>query len=175
MKRWLLPFCLLLITLGGTLYYQQNRATGRSGFAAPDFNLRDLNGKSVRLSDHRGKVVFLNVWATWCPPCRMEMPSMERLHQRFRGRDFVMLAVSEDQGDAALVHQFARELGLTFSILLDTDGSLPPRYGITGYPETFVIDRNGNVIDHIIGPDDWDSDNAIRYFAALLDGASNVK
>jgi len=169
MKRWILPFGFLLFALSGAFYYQQQQTSGRAGFPAPDFVLKDLNGHSFRLADFRGKVVFLNVWATWCPPCRMEMPSMERLHRRLKGKDFVMLTVSEDEDSTASVRQFVEELGITFPVLADPNGIVPPRYGITGYPETFVIDRDGRVIEHTLGPEDWESERALRFFTTLLD------
>jgi peroxiredoxin len=168
MKRWGLPFSLLLIALCAAFYYQQRQAAGRAGFPAPDFSLPDLDGHLHRLSDLRGNVVFLNLWATWCPPCRMEMPSMERLHQRLRGKDFVMLAVSEDETGAAAVQPFVEEMRLTFPVLLDTEGTLPSRYGVTGYPETFLIDRDGRVVHHTIGPEDWDSEPVYQFLQKLL-------
>lgn len=169
MNRWLPALFLFAALLGTFFFFQQSPRHGRAGFPAPDFVLPDLQGHAVRLADHRGKIVFLNLWATWCPPCREEMPSMQRLYQKMRGRDFVMLAVSEDQ-DAAAVAAFAEQMRLSFPILLDSKGDLPPRYGVTGYPETFVIDRNGDVIQHIIGPENWDSPNALAYFHNLLAG-----
>jgi len=168
MKRWGLPFSFLLVALAAAFYYQQRQAAGRAGFPAPDFSLRDLDGRVHRLSDYRGKVVFLNLWATWCPPCREEMPSMEHLHQRLRGQDFVMLAVSEDEAGVTAVQPFAREMGLTFPILLDARGTLPARYGVTGFPETFLIDRSGRVVHHVIGPEDWDSESVDRFLLQLL-------
>ena len=93
---------------------------------------------------------------------------MERLHQRMRGKDFVMLAVSEDDDGANAVRPFVQQMGLTFPVLLDTDGVVPPRYGVTGYPETFLIDRGGRVVHHTIGPEDWDSDEAYRFLTQLL-------
>src|SRR5207247_5630562 len=95
--------------------------------------------------------------------------SMERLHRRMRGTDFIMLAVSEDEDGSASVRPFVDQMGLTFPILLDPDGGLPSRYGVTGYPETFVIDREGRVIQHTIGPENWESESAYRYFLQLLD------
>jgi peroxiredoxin len=173
MKRWGVPFSLLVIALAGAFYYQQRQGAGRTGFPAPDFSLRDLAGRTHRLSDFRGKVVFLNLWATWCPPCRMEMPSMERLHQRLRGKDFVLLAVSEDESGATAVQPFVQEMGLTFPILLDTEGTVPPRYGVTGYPETFLIDRDGRVVHHTIGPEDWDSEAIYQFLVQLLQQTPN--
>ncbi|MFQ5667384.1 MAG: TlpA disulfide reductase family protein [Candidatus Binatia bacterium] len=168
MKRWALPLGFLLIALGGAFYYQQLQAGARAGFPAPDFTLTDLDGRPHRLADFRGKVVFLNVWATWCPPCRMEMPSMERLYQRLQREDFVMLAVSEDEGGYGVVRPFVEQLGLTFPVLMDPDGIVPQRYGVTGYPETFIIDRGGQVVQHTIGPADWEHDQIYDYFLHLL-------
>ncbi len=172
MKRWSLPFSLLLIALGAALYYQHLHAGSRAGFPAPDFNLKDLSGRVHRLSDFRGKVVFLNFWATWCPPCRMEMPSMERLHQRLRGKDFVLLAISEDETGRAAVQPFVGQLGISFPVLLDEEGRVPQHYGVTGYPETFIIDRGGRVVQHTIGPEDWDSEPVYRYLIQLLDSSA---
>lgn len=93
---------------------------------------------------------------------------MERLHRRMRGRDFVMLAVSEDEGGKDAVAPFVAELGLTFPVLLDPEARLSPRYGVTGYPETFLIDRDGKVVQHTIGPAEWDGEQAAAYIAALL-------
>ena len=97
---------------------------------------------------------------------------MERLHRRLARADFVMLGVSEDTGGALVVAPFIQSLDLTFPILLDEQGRLPPRYGVTGYPETFIIDRAGNVVKHHIGPAEWDEDDMIAYFASLLDHAA---
>lgn len=154
--------------LGLTLWAQTFQTSRLAGFAAPDFALPDLNGAQHRLSDYRGKVVFLNLFTTWCPPCRLEMPAMEQLHQRLRSRGFIVLAVSEDEAGAAVVAPFVRELGLTFPVLLDTENRLPTRYGMTGYPETFLIGRDGNVVKQFIGPEDWLSQDMARYFDALL-------
>ena len=171
MKRWALPFGFLLIALGGAFYYEQRQASGRAGFPAPDFALADLAGTTRRIADFRGKIVFLNLWATWCPPCREEMPSMETLHRRLHGKDFVMLAVSEDEAGIAAVKPFVDQGGFTFPVLIDRDGLVSQRYGVTGYPETFIIDREGRVIQHVIGPEDWDSERAYQYFIHLLDQA----
>lgn len=169
MKRALLPVLLLLAALAGVAALQSAQRGPRTGYAAPDFALPDLTGVTHRLSAYRGKVVFLNLWTTWCPPCRMEMPAMERLHRSLSGRDFVMLAVSEDEGGADAVAPFVAELGLSFPVLLDPEARLSPRFGVTGYPETFIIDRDGNVVNHIIGPAAWQSEEMMSYFAALLE------
>lgn len=93
---------------------------------------------------------------------------MEALHQHLKGRDFVVLAVAEDEGGAAVVAPFVRELGLTFPVLVDPEATLSPRFGATGYPETFIIDRSGRVVNHVIGPAEWNSPDMIAYFERLL-------
>jgi len=170
MTRWLAPLAILIVALAAALYYQHDRQrTAAASFPAPDFALNDLGGRSHRLSAYRGKIVFLNFWATWCPPCREEMPSMERLYRRLGHGDFAMLAVNEDEDGAPVVRQFVDGMGLSFPVLLDVKGTVPPRYGVTGYPETFVIDRSGQVVNRFIGPADWDSAALRAYFAQLLD------
>jgi cytochrome c biogenesis protein CcmG/thiol:disulfide interchange protein DsbE len=142
---------------------------GKASWVAPDFVIEDLDGAAVRLSNFRGKVVFVNVWTTWCEPCRAEMPSMEALYQRMPKEGFVMLAVSADADGREVVEPFVRELGLTFPVLLDVDGQVPGRYGVTGYPETFIIDRNGKVVAHEIGPRDWNDPRHEQALRVLMD------
>jgi peroxiredoxin len=168
MNRSFVPVIFVVVALAAVfgLQYLQSQSTA---YDAPDFTLPDLTGTTHSLSNYKGKVVFLNFWATWCPPCRMEMPGMERLYRRLRDRDFVMLAVSADEEGKKAVAPFVEELGLTFPILLDPEGRLSPRYGVTGYPETFVIDREGKVVNHTIGPAEWQSEEMARYFESLLD------
>jgi peroxiredoxin len=131
--------------------------------------LADLSGRAVRLANLRGRIVFLNVWATWCEPCREEMPAMEALYERFHGPDFEMLAVNADQGGRELVEHFVEEFHLTFPVLLDPELQIADRYGVTGYPETFLIERNGRVVGHVIGPRDWDSPASHAAVRRLID------
>ena len=98
---------------------------------------------------------------------------MQALYQKLRGTDFVMLAVAEDTNPED-VRAFVKDLGVTFPVLLDTDNRLPARYGVTGFPETFVIDRDGQVIKHVIGPEEWDSPGIIAYFEDLLGKGKSV-
>ncbi len=135
---------------------------------APDFVLPDLQGKAVRLSQLKGKVVFLNIWATWCPPCRKEMPTMESLYQRFKGMDFVMLAVNQDAEGAKTVIPYLQEGNFTFPVLLDTHGEVGRRYGVTGLPETFIIDREGHIVHHHIGYQDWSGVNVEGALSNLM-------
>ena len=113
----------------------------KAGDVAPDFTLATLKGDSVRLSDYRGKVVFLNFWATWCPPCREEMPSMESLYRGLKGREFEMLAVSIDRKEEKAMRPFVTGFPLTFPVLLDPDKEIYGLYRLTGVPETFIIDK----------------------------------
>ncbi|MEX2155441.1 MAG: TlpA disulfide reductase family protein [Gemmatimonadales bacterium] len=140
------------------------------GSTAPQFHATDLRTeKPVTLDDYRGKVILLNVWATWCGPCRVEMPSMERLHNRFAGQDFRVVAVSVDQEGPDVVTAFADSLRLTFDILHDQSGAIQGRYQTTGVPESFVIDRDGVIVRKIIGAADWDAPVNEALIRRLLD------
>jgi peroxiredoxin len=127
------------------------------GSRAPEFRAVNLTtGHPASLGDYRRQVVLLNVWATWCAPCRVEMPSLERLHRKLAGDDFHVVAVSIDDADSSVVRQFARELGLTFDLLQDRTGVIQRLYQTTGVPESFVIDREGIIIKKVIGAAEWD-------------------
>ncbi len=127
------------------------------GSRAPQFTATDLaSGRVTTLADYRGTVVLLNVWATWCQPCRVEMPSLERLHRRLGGADFRVVAVSVDEQGPEVVAKFAQDLGLSFEILHDRSGAIQRAYQTTGVPESFVIDRDGVIIKKVIGPAEWD-------------------
>jgi len=167
-KRWFAPLAGLVLALVAIVWMQKGLQGSPAPYPAPNFALVDLSGNTHRLSDFRGKVVFLNLWTTWCPPCRMEMPAMQALYRRMKGRDFVMLAVSSDEDGARAVAPFVKELGLSFPVLLDPAGRVSARYGISGYPETFVISREGDIIKHFIGPADWQSPAMETYFLKLL-------
>jgi peroxiredoxin len=122
---------------------------------APDFTLPDLGGKRVRLGDQRGKkAVLINFWATWCLPCRDEMPTLERL-SRQRRDTLEVLAISLDTVGAARVRMFARELGLTFPILLDPELAVARRYRIRALPASFIVDRTGVIRHRELGYRDW--------------------
>lgn len=140
------------------------------GGAAPDFDAVQLpTGKPVTIEDYRGKVVLLNIWATWCPPCKVEMPSMERLHRKLAGTDFRLVAVSVDEDDSTAVNKFVKEMGLTFEILHNRDGSIRRIYQTTGVPESFVIDRDGVIVKKIIGAADWEAPVNEALIRRLLD------
>jgi peroxiredoxin len=129
--------------------------TVAAGKLASDFTLKDLKGRQVSLASLRGKVVFLNVWATWCAPCREEMPSIESLYKDFKtNRDFVVLAVSQDT-DGGTVQPFVEQNHLQFTVLLDPRNEVGELYDVNGIPETFIIGRDGRIVAHHVGPYDW--------------------
>lgn len=138
------------------------------GIEVPNFVFPDINGKEVSLADHKGKVVLLNVWATWCPPCRQEMPSMQRLYEKFKGESFEILAVSIDSAGREAVAPFMREMNLTFPALLDPRETIMSLYGITGVPESFIIDKDGILVKKIIGPINWASSEVFLFFKDLI-------
>ncbi len=139
------------------------------GKPAPEFSLADLKGNAVRLANLKGKVVFVNVWATWCEPCRQEMPSMQALYDTLAGGDFTMLAVNSDQSGRDVVEKFVEMYELRFPVLPDPNLQVAGRYKVTGYPETFVIDRNGMIVAHEIGPRHWDAPATIAAFKTLIE------
>jgi len=135
---------------------------------APRFVLPDLGGKVVRMEDLRGKVVLLNLWTTWCPPCVDEMPTLEALARHMAGRDFVLLAVSQDEVPAK-VGPWIAEHKFTFPVLLDEHGQVGADLGITGYPETFIVDRNGRIVHHHVGYRNWADSGIVAAIEHLLD------
>jgi peroxiredoxin len=132
-----------------------------------DFTLPLLGGENVTLSSFKGNVIVLNFWATWCPPCRVEMPSMETLYQRYKDQGLVMLAVNLRENDG-VVQQFIREHGYTFPVLVDRDGRTGSIYGIEAIPTTFIIDREGRIIGRIVGSIYWDTPQVFAAIEALL-------
>ena len=138
------------------------------GLPAPDFKFPGMDGKMVSLSDFRGKVVLVNIWATWCRSCVDEMPSMEKLYQKLKNQDFEILAVSIDSLGAEVVAPFMKKYKLTFPALMDSEGTLRIAYRTTGVPESFIIDKDGKLVKKIIGPLDWTNAEVLRYFHVLI-------
>lgn len=152
-RRWM-----LLVTLLAVLGFFALAAT-RLGIAmvpvdldkpAPEFALPDLDGEIVRLSDYRGKVVLVNFWATWCPPCKEEMPALQQLHEEMGDR--VEILGLDRAEPAETVRRFVRKYGITFKVLLDREDEVARRYQLTGIPETFFVDSEGVVRVKWIGP-----------------------
>lgn len=149
------------------------------GTRAPSFPATDLQGRPVRLEELRGQVVLLNIWATWCGPCRDEMPSLERLHKELGPRGLKIVAVSVDAAPGAVapggqeggdVAEFARQLGLTFTIWHDPSGQIQRTYRTTGVPESFIIDRDGVIQKKVIGATEWDTGSHPELIRRLLGG-----
>ena len=135
---------------------EQSTAPGiaqpQEGFLAPDFQLTSLAGENIRLSDLRGRAVILNFWASWCPPCRAEMPAIQAVHEKYSAEDLIVVAInasSQDNLDAA--QEFLDSLNLSFLVLKDTTGSVQELYQVTALPTTFFIDRQGIIQKLVIG------------------------
>jgi len=148
------------------------------GADAPDFQAVTLSPRAMTteaagvekgVDDYAGEVVLLNIWATWCGPCRIEMPSMERLQQRLGPKGLRIVAVSvDDPGMEAKINAFADELSLSFELLYDAPGRIRQQYQTTGVPETFIIGRDGTIRRRIIGADDWSSEANVAFLERLL-------
>lgn len=180
-SRW--PYVFAIIVAGAVVavaWLTRNRLQPVvSGYPAPTFEVVDADGSPVTLATYEGKVVLLNVWATWCAPCREEMPSMQRLYDRFTPDDFEIAAISIDaplgQRDAAGNPggdplAFAQALGLTFPILLNPSGDIQRIYRTTGVPESFLISRNGVIYKKVAGATDWDSRTNLGLVKRLVAG-----
>lgn len=141
----------------------------RPGSDAPEFTAVNLaDGDTVSLQDYDGDVILLNLWATWCAPCEVEMPSMQRLHELLGPSGLRIVAVSVDTQESALVAQWVTERGLTFDVLHDKRGEIMTDYQATGWPESFIIDRDGVIVRKIWGPAEWDDPAEVAVFQRLL-------
>ena len=144
-------------------------------FTAPAISLADTNGHSVELSELRGKLVLVNLWATWCEPCLREMPSLERLQSRL-GERIAVLAVSEDRGGNKTVEPFIAKLGLkSVKIYIDPKSEVGHAFGARGLPTSFLIDREGKVLGRVEGAAEWDSPKILGVLEPLLSGNGVVK
>ena len=162
----------------GVAWLNQDRVQPvTTGTVAPDFEVKDLGGGLARLSDHRGEVVLVNIWATWCPPCREEMPSMERLYQEVGENAFEIMAVSVDAELGLLdrdgqvggdIQAFADSFGLTFPMLHNPSGDIQRLYRTSGVPETFLIGRDGIIYKKVAGGTEWDAPQHKELIQRLL-------
>ncbi|HEO66286.1 MAG TPA: TlpA family protein disulfide reductase [Spirochaetes bacterium] len=133
---------------------------------ANNFTLKNLEGQKVSLKDFRGKVVFLNFWATWCGSCRAEMPSMQKLYQTLKDKDFVMLGVAVDQTQDP-VEPYVELLEMTFPVVYDSDKEVSSRYRLSATPTTYIIDKDGTILGKVVGESDWASKTSIDLFNKL--------
>lgn len=176
---WIL-FVITGITLIALSILSNNRKTAQTGVvfainseprALPNVRFADGEGKTVTLQDFRGKVVLLNVWATWCPPCRKEMPSLDRLQQQFGGRGFEVVALSVDRGGTpAAIQTFYRETDVrSLAVYIDASAQASGQLGVVGIPTTLLIDGAGREIGRLTGPAEWDGPAAIAAIRRHLD------
>jgi len=134
----------------------------------PDFSLQDLNGKKFGLNQFKGKVIFLNFWATWCGPCKEEMPGLEVLYQKFKDKKFILLAISVDYEGLQPVQEFINKHHYTFPVLLDPKCEILDLFEVKGIPTTFLIDKKGKMVGKAIGPRDWKSPEAVSLINLLI-------
>lgn len=157
----------LFLLIGAPAFAADYAAVGEK---APDFSLSSIKGDKVALSDYRGKAVVLNFWATWCPPCRSEMPSMEELNRLLAGEEFVMLAVNVEDDAQDIVEEFLTEHPHSFTVLLDGDGEVQRSYGVYRYPETFIIRPDGIIAEKVIGAINWADPKIVNFLRFLSKG-----
>ncbi len=169
---WFTPVVFLLLMVAYGLLTRQaddlDATTPRVGRPMADFTLPDLQGRPVQLSALRGKVVFINVWATWCPPCVQEMPTIQRLYDTLHDRGLEVLAISVDALGEQVVRPFMREHRLRFPVLIDDRGTIERLYRTAGVPESFIVDKRGHLVEKIVGPRDWAHPQMLALFERLL-------
>ncbi len=159
----------VLVIIGGAVFlllFRQGSGVPELGDSAPDFTLSTLRGETLRLSDYRRQVVVLNFWATWCPPCIQETPSLKKFADRMAGRGVAVLSVSVDE-DTKTLEEFVARYDLTFPVARDPEQAIASRYGTFKFPETFVLDEDGRIADKFIGAVDW-QDPRINNFVLNL-------
>jgi thiol-disulfide isomerase/thioredoxin len=161
-RQWLFVLTVLAglgLAMGALVWFGPDVQAVEAGAKAPDYRVVDIaSGDSVSLRQHyAGKVTLVNIWATWCVPCRVEMPAMERLYDSLGAQGFRIAAVSIDADGPGPVQEFVKELGLTFDILQDQSGRIQQVYQTTGVPESFLLDKDGIIIKRVIGAHDWSS------------------
>ena len=159
------------VAYGATKYLRKELFPVELGSKAPDFKAFTLDSipREKRLADYRGKVLMINVWATWCLPCRVEMPSIEALNKTYASKGLKIVAVSiDDPGTDATIRAFVKQYGLTFEVLHDPQGRISDAYDITGYPETFIVGRDGVIRKKLMSATDWNSPEARALVDRLL-------
>ncbi|MDQ7011882.1 MAG: TlpA disulfide reductase family protein [Mariprofundaceae bacterium] len=140
----------------------------KTSLPAPDFTLTDMDGERHQLSDYRGEVVLIHFWATWCLPCRAEMPAIHRLSRTFDGKGLKVLCVNVDRGNRQAVEDFMQDIGLHFHTLLDPQGEVRGRYEVFALPTSYIIGRDGKIIGRAIGERNWDGAKSRALIGYLL-------
>jgi thiol-disulfide isomerase/thioredoxin len=176
MIRLVLPF-LILLTFGNPVVAESPKQPKLSHYLtrlqyplqAPDFTLQDMDEENHRLEDYKGKVIMLNFWATWCPPCRREMPSMERLHKMLPADSFAVIAINQmESPDHVFAYTGQLEVDPTFTILFDTDSSVSRRYGVKGLPTSYIIDKRGYIRYRAVGGREFDHPEVVNIIRKLM-------
>lgn len=171
MKKLLVLCCCALIFAAGCSKDGNRAGSGpkpAENKPAPNISVISLDDTQLTLDSLKGKVVLLNFWATWCPPCREEIPSMMKLNSFMAGKPFEMVCVSVDEGGKKAVIEFFKNTGFSLPAYVDPTGQAPAIYGLTGVPETFVIDKNGIIVKKVIGGLDWASPDVIAFLEGLM-------
>jgi cytochrome c biogenesis protein CcmG, thiol:disulfide interchange protein DsbE len=163
LRRFILALTLLVVALAAGCYHGSRPR--HIGETAPDFSVQDSERK-IELSQFRGQVLVLNFWATWCPPCNEELPSLMSMQERTRARGVVVLGISIDvDGDA--YHRFLKQHGVNFLTVRDPEEKISAMYGTHGWPETFIIDRQGVLRRKVVGPINWNSPEVMEFLSRL--------
>jgi peroxiredoxin len=171
-------FLFIIISFASALLFGEDSSIQNKlaslGFQTPktesmsrDFTVEDMNGKKVKLSDFKGNVVLLNQWATWCPPCKKEMPSIQRLFEKMKGKSFTVMAVSVGEKKET-VAGFLKSNKYSFPIFLDPTGNATADYGTGSIPTTYLIDKNGKILGRIVGGIEWDNPKIVSLINELL-------
>ena len=171
-KMKLLKILAFALVVGGALFFAlRNKASHplRVGESAPDFSLPTLSPGSITLRDYRQRVVVVNFWVTWCPPCVQELPSLEKFAAQMRAQGVAVMGVSVDE-DLAALQKFVSKAHLSFPIARDPDRSVASRYGTFKFPETYIIDRDGRIAEKIVGPINWQDPRIIALVQELARG-----
>ena len=173
-QKSVILIAVFIVAIGFILYFfsEQKEETPKAkavvNLKAPGFLLTDPSGKTYTLSELKGSVVFVNFWATWCPPCVEEMPSIQNLYNGFKdNKEFRMVTILyKDDYQKAMA--FMKQNNYTLPVLIDSDGKSAKAYGVTGVPETYIVDKNGVLREKVIGPADWNSTQADSLISNLL-------
>ena len=168
-KSWLPLFSItLIVALVIAITFSNVEAKEKQQRLASNFTLKNLEGEDVSLSQFRGKYLLINFWATWCAPCKIEMPSLEKLYRQFKSDNFDMIGISNDMFGARVVRPYIKATNLTFPMLLDQRMIVSRQFGIVSLPTTILIDPHGIIIGVLQGAEDWSDPETLLYFKNLL-------